>query len=142
MGGTLALHLAAHYEVDGVAVLAPGLYLRNKFAFLAHFLHPIIPYKLNFTGSDIKAQEPTKTYGKTPLRSVSQLLKFFKHLGNQIARYFDIKHNGFIYDGNKTARYYFVVKSKKEIIVSGPFIQDKKSIAAFKKRHKRTACCC
>jgi carboxylesterase len=84
MGGTLALHLAAHYEVDGVAVLAPGLYLRNKFAFLTHILHSIIPYKIHFTGPDIKAQETTKTYDKTPLRSVSQLLKFFKHIKNDL----------------------------------------------------------
>lgn len=68
----------------------------------------------------------------------SKLLKFFKHLGNQIARYFDIPHNGFIYNGDKSANYYFVVKTKKEVLSYGPFIKDKKSVSAFKKKHKKT----
>ena len=33
MGGSLALHLAAHYQVEGVVALAPGLFLKNKFSF-------------------------------------------------------------------------------------------------------------
>ena len=67
-----------------------------------------------------------------------KLLKFFKHLGNDISRFFDIKHKGFGYDGEKSANYYFVVKSKKEILFPGPFIKDKKNVSAFKKRHKKT----
>ncbi len=68
----------------------------------------------------------------------SKLLKFFKHLGNQISRYFDIIRNGFAYDGEKSANYYFVVRSKKEILVPGPFTKDKNSVSKFKKRHKKT----
>lgn len=68
----------------------------------------------------------------------SKLLKFFNHLGDEISRYFDIKHNGFNYSGKKSALGYFAVKSKKEILIEGPFIKDKESVAAFKKRHKNT----
>ena len=68
----------------------------------------------------------------------SKLLKFFRHLGNQISRFFNIIHNGFSYDGKKSADYYFVVKSKKVILVPGPFIKDKNSVSAFRKKHKKT----
>jgi carboxylesterase len=80
MGGTLALHLTSHYEVDGVVALAPGLYLKNKLAPLAHFLYPILPYKQDFSGSDISTNEKTLTYNKIPLKSISELLRLFKHL--------------------------------------------------------------
>ena len=44
MGASLALHLSAHYEVNGVITLAPVLYLKNKFSFLSHFIHFLFPY--------------------------------------------------------------------------------------------------
>ena len=43
MGGSIALHLAAHYEVDGIVALAPGLYLKNKLSYLSYFLYPFYP---------------------------------------------------------------------------------------------------
>jgi carboxylesterase len=85
MGGSLALHLAAHYQVDGVVSLAPGMYLKNKFAKLSHILHPIYYYTHKNSRSDIKADEKTLTYNKIPLKSISELLKFFKHLKNDLA---------------------------------------------------------
>lgn len=69
----------------------------------------------------------------------SKLLKFFKHLSVQIEKFFEIKDKGFKYDGEKAAQYFFVVKSKKQIRVIGPFIKDKKSVMAFKKKHKNTS---
>jgi tRNA nucleotidyltransferase (CCA-adding enzyme) len=66
----------------------------------------------------------------------SKMIKFFKHLGKEISRYFTITHNGFEYNGGKSAQAYFVAESKKEIIFTGPFIEDKKSLDAFKKLHK------
>ncbi len=80
MGGTLALHLAAHYEIDGVAALAPGLYLKNRFAVLSHILKPIIRYSRKYSGSDIKADVKTLTYSKISVRAISELLKMFKHV--------------------------------------------------------------
>jgi len=30
MGGTLALHVAAHYQIEGLVLLAPGMFLKRK----------------------------------------------------------------------------------------------------------------
>ena len=38
----------------------------------------------------------------------------------------------------KNARYFFVVKNKKEIILEGPFLKDIENNKAFKKEHKKT----
>jgi carboxylesterase len=84
MGGSLALHLAAHYEVNGVAALAPGLYLQNRFSPLSHFVHLFFPYKKKRSGVDIKAEEETNSYDKMPVKSLSELLKFFSHLKNDL----------------------------------------------------------
>ena len=68
----------------------------------------------------------------------SKLLKFYRHLESEISRFFDIKNKGFDYEKEKSARFFFVVKSKKETLCNGPSTNDKKNIAAFKKRHKHT----
>ncbi|MGD9275975.1 MAG: nucleotidyltransferase domain-containing protein [Candidatus Pacearchaeota archaeon] len=66
----------------------------------------------------------------------SKLKKFYNHLSEEMKKYFVIKKNGFIYCEGKTANYFFVVKRKKEIIFSGPFLGDEKNILKFKKEHK------
>lgn len=66
----------------------------------------------------------------------SKLLKFYKYLEKEIAKYFEIKNKGFEYGGEKTAEYFFVVKSKKELILSGPFEKDEKNVKMFRKEHK------
>ena len=66
----------------------------------------------------------------------SKLLKFFKYLGRDIATRFDIKHNGFGYNGKKGCTMYFAAKSRRELIAVGPFAKDKQAVAAFKKAHK------
>lgn len=68
----------------------------------------------------------------------SKLLKFYKHLSSEIERSFEIKKKGFNYNNGKAARYFFVVKSRKEIIFQGPLVNDKKNVAKFKKEHKNT----
>ncbi len=68
----------------------------------------------------------------------SKLLKFYKHIKNEIEKYFEIKKTGFEYSGKKTANCFFVVKGKKEIIVSGPETKDKENVKSFKKIHKKT----
>ena len=67
----------------------------------------------------------------------SKLLKFYKHLIHETERFFEIKGRGFEYQGKKSARYFFVVKKKKEILISGPEINDKKNVIKFKKKHKK-----
>jgi len=66
----------------------------------------------------------------------SKLLKFYKHLSQEIERFFKIKSDGFSYNKKKSARYFFVVKKKKEILFKGPSVKDWKNVKRFKKKHK------
>ncbi|MBA7658614.1 hypothetical protein ES703_66573 [subsurface metagenome] len=68
----------------------------------------------------------------------SKLMKFYKHLSNEIEKFFEVKNKGFNYNGKKSARDFFVVKNKKEILIRGPGISDEKNAKKFKKRHKNT----
>lgn len=68
----------------------------------------------------------------------SKLLKFYRHLGVELEKYFSVKENGFNYNGKKSARYYFVVKNKGEIIKEGPSIKDEKNIRIFQRKNKNT----
>jgi len=68
----------------------------------------------------------------------SKLLKFYKHLILEIEKYFDVKEKGFNYNHKQSARFFFVVKSKKEMLFSGPFIKDKSNVKKFKSEHKKT----
>ena len=68
----------------------------------------------------------------------SKLMKFYKHLDEEISKLFDVKKKGFEYGGEKSATCFFVVKKKKEILRKGPFVNDKKSVVKFRKKHKRT----
>ena len=67
----------------------------------------------------------------------SKLLKFYKILEEEMKKYFVVKNKGFNYSGKKSARYFFVVKAKKEIIFNGPFLGDEKNVKNFKKEHGR-----
>jgi len=68
----------------------------------------------------------------------SKLLKFYKHLEKEIEKFFDVKNKGFNYNGKKSARYFFVIKRKKEILIQGPSLKDKKNLMRFKKKHRNT----
>ena len=68
----------------------------------------------------------------------SKLIKFHRHLIYEIGKLFEIKNKGFEYNKNSSAKCFFVVKNKKEILLAGPKIKDKKNVQAFKKKHKKT----
>ena len=68
----------------------------------------------------------------------SKLLKFHKHLNQEISNFFEVKNKGFDYSGKKSAKYFFVVKNKKETLAEGPNFKDKKNVEKFKKKHKHT----
>ncbi len=68
----------------------------------------------------------------------SKLLKFYRHLSYEVEDFFHVKKKGFNYSGKKSARYFFVVKDKGEIIQAGPYLKDKKHVDKFKKKHKKT----
>ncbi len=68
----------------------------------------------------------------------SKLLKFYRHLGNEIEKYFKIKSRGFEYNGKKSASYFFTVKKKPEIVIRGPLESQKEHVKKFKKKYKKT----
>jgi hypothetical protein len=68
----------------------------------------------------------------------SKLLKFYRHLGNEIEKYFKIKSRGFEYNGKKSAKYFFIVKKKPEIVIRGPLESQKEHVKKFKNKYKKT----
>jgi carboxylesterase len=83
MGASLALHLAAHYQVEGVIALAPGLVLLDKRIALIKYVLPFMTFKKKRgPRADINSEEKNKTvnYGVIPLNAVLELTKFFTHL--------------------------------------------------------------
>ena len=68
----------------------------------------------------------------------SKLVKFYRHLSNEIEKLYKVTSKGFDYKGNKEAELFFVAKSKGEIIQAGPNIKDKENAGVFKKHHKTT----
>ena len=66
----------------------------------------------------------------------TKLLKFYNHLTSEIDKYFEIKSRGFEYKNEKTARYHFAAKRKKEIIFNGPMIKQEENLKEFKKKHE------
>lgn len=68
----------------------------------------------------------------------SKLLKFYRNFEDELKPFYEIKNKGFNYNGKQSARFFFVVKGKKEILFDGPFVEDKKHCTDFKKAHKKT----
>lgn len=67
----------------------------------------------------------------------SKLLKFYKHLNEELERFFNVTDCDFEYKRGKSAICYFIAKNKGEKIVEGPLISDKKNVERFKKKHKK-----
>lgn len=66
----------------------------------------------------------------------TKLSKFYKHLTEEISKYFEIHDKGFNYNMKKSARFFFVLKPKKEIVFMGPLVRDTENVKKFKKQHK------
>ncbi len=67
----------------------------------------------------------------------SKLLKFYKLLEHDINRFFQIKKSQFEYSNGKIGKFFFIVKPRGEILVSGPHLKDKKNSKRFKAKHKK-----
>lgn len=67
----------------------------------------------------------------------AKLLKFFNFLERKLQKYFIINKKIFQYNDKKTGKYYFILKSKKKILVAGPPITSVENLARFKKKHKK-----
>ncbi len=68
----------------------------------------------------------------------SKLEKFYRHLKDEINKFYSISNSGFEYNETKIANYFFVVKKREKIILNGPEIKDKKNVMMFKKKHKKS----
>ena len=68
----------------------------------------------------------------------SKLLKFYEHLADEIGKFFEIKKKAFEYDNKKSATYFLAVKKRKELLITGPRVNDEKNVEKFKKKHKKT----
>jgi len=68
----------------------------------------------------------------------SKLLKFYNHLTYEIKKYFEIKNKGFEYGGKKSAKFFFMVKRKPELLIQGPLKSQKEHVKKFQKKHKKT----
>ena len=83
MGGALALHLASHYKIDGLVLLAPGLIFKNKMTFSLPLISILKKYLDKPDGPDIKndvSRKKAKSYSQTPLKSVEETAKLFEHV--------------------------------------------------------------
>jgi len=67
----------------------------------------------------------------------SKLLKFYKHLNEELDKFYIITGKGFEYDGKSSSKFFFSGKAKKELILNGPDAKDKKNVVLFKKKHKK-----
>jgi len=82
-GASLALHLAAHYQLEGVVALSPALFLKEKITRLLPYVPPFIRYRAKRGGpdvSDLKAKQEAVVYHKTPLKAAKEILKLYAHL--------------------------------------------------------------
>lgn len=68
----------------------------------------------------------------------TKLLKFYKHFGEELVNYFEVKDLGFSYAGGQSAKFFYVVKPKDKLLISGPSVKDLKNVQKFKKKHKKT----
>lgn len=67
----------------------------------------------------------------------SKLIKFYKHLNKEIEKFYKINNKVFEYDGKSSATFFFTGKGKKELILNGPEVADKKNVVLFKRKHKK-----
>jgi len=82
-GATLALHLAAHYQLEGVVAISPALFLKEKKTVLLPILPPFIKYRKKKNGPDIFDDSERKqavTYQKTPIKAAKEVLKLYDHV--------------------------------------------------------------
>ncbi len=82
-GASLALHLSAHYQVEGVVALSPGMFLKSKAVSLVPILKYLIKYYTKKDGPDIfdeKARRSSIGYNKIPLKSIAEAQDLYRHL--------------------------------------------------------------
>lgn len=68
----------------------------------------------------------------------SKLVKFYRHMLSEIGKFYDISNNGFDYSGKNSTEFFFVVKKKNKVTLTGPMKTDRENAVLFKRKHKKT----
>ena len=66
----------------------------------------------------------------------TKLLKFYRHINEEISKFFEVKEKGFEYGGKKSGIAFFVGKKKPWIPVTGPMVAQEKHAKRFKDKYK------
>ena len=101
------------------------------------------PKKIDFLAERLKAKNKKQDFIQIKISTKKEsgdvagtkLLKFFNFASSEIGKYFYVMKKDFEYGGEKTGQGYFILKSRREIILNGPSADDKKNATRFKKEH-------
>lgn len=131
-----------------LAALSQETFTRFKSASMAFLKNPVSDFfkKKKIDGKEMQKQAKKKKavflslLAKTNKQegdiAGSKLLKFFRFISSQIEKDFIIVRKEFQYNEKKAARFYFILKMKKEIIIKGPKITNIEHVTRFKNVHK------
>ncbi|GAA1158667.1 alpha/beta hydrolase [Nesterenkonia sandarakina] len=84
MGGSLALHVAAHRRVEAVSVINPGLRLAPLTGPKAWAMGRIRPSVASIAGDIAKPDVVEEAYAQTPLRAVVELDRLFAQVRREL----------------------------------------------------------
>lgn len=66
----------------------------------------------------------------------SKLLKFYRYLNQEMQKFYEIRAEGFEYQGKKAGRAFFVIRKKENVMAIGPKINDEDNVRKFRLKHK------
>ncbi|MFQ5825343.1 MAG: alpha/beta hydrolase, partial [bacterium] len=87
MGGTLALHLAAHYSVNGLISMSTAIELPTWKKVMIRNLNGIIKFHKKRGGEDVRdesAKSQLASYQRYPLKAADQLFLLLDHVQNDL----------------------------------------------------------
>lgn len=91
IGGALALHLAAQYKIDGLVLMAPGLFFKNRASLFLPLISLVKKYINKKNGPDIKndfSRKKAISYAKIPVRSINEAARLFDQIKKEIPNIF------------------------------------------------------
>lgn len=89
MGAALALHVAAHFRVQGVVTLSPALRLSLWRKIAVHMLSRVIKWQTKRNGPDVRDKSAAgllRSYDSFPTASVKELLRTMNIVRGELSR--------------------------------------------------------
>jgi carboxylesterase len=86
MGGVLALYLATQKRVDGVISMCTPIWVRDRRAGLAQFIHYFYPYKPRLAHHDPEIESQIVPYDRTPIKSVGDLMRLIRLMRRNLSQ--------------------------------------------------------